>query len=125
MPTRDDTSGRRRLEFRTLRRWSEEDKRSIVAETRAPGANISAISRRHGVAQSLVYQWRKLYPPENVAPAFLPVSVTAPLAPTTAVHAPPGATVIEIELAKGRRVRVPVDVDASALARIVAALEAI
>jgi transposase len=122
MPTHDDTSGRRRLEFRTLRRWSEEDKRLIVAETRAPGANISAVARRHGVAQSLVYQWRKLYPAEPVAPTFLPVSIATPAATSMM---PSVVAMIEIELAKGRRVRVPVDVDASALARIVAALEAI
>lgn len=126
MPTPADTSERRRFVLRTQRRWSEEDKRTILAEIRAPGANISAISRRHGVAQSLVYQWRKFYPPEDVAPTFLPVSIAAPVAPAAPYSgAPAKSAIIEIDLARGRKVRVPQDVDVGVLARLIAALEAI
>jgi transposase len=125
MPTSADTSKRRHQVLRTQRRWSETEKRSIVAETREAGANISAISRSHGVAQSLVYQWRKLYPPEDVAPTFLPVSVAAIGTPMSAAVPSSSTAMIEIELARGRKVRVALDVDTKALARIVAALEAI
>jgi transposase-like protein len=50
MPTSTDTSVRRHTVLRARREWSQAEKRSIVAVTRLAGANISAISRRHGAA---------------------------------------------------------------------------
>lgn len=61
VPTSADTSERRHNILRTWREWSVAEKRSIVAETRVPGANVSAIARRHGAAHSLIYQWRKQF----------------------------------------------------------------
>ena len=66
MPTSADTSERRHSVLRTRRDWSPAQKRAIVAETLVPGANVSAISRRHGAAQSLIYQWRKTFGPAVV-----------------------------------------------------------
>jgi len=42
------------------RRWSRDEKARIVEETLAPGAVVSEIARRHGVAQSLLFTWRRL-----------------------------------------------------------------
>ena len=39
------------LELR--RRWSQDDKARIVEETLAPGAKVTAVARRNGVAASL------------------------------------------------------------------------
>lgn len=61
MSTSGGTFERRHSVLSTRRHWSDAEKRAIVAETRLPGANVSAISRRHGAAQSLIYQWRKLF----------------------------------------------------------------
>jgi len=36
------------------RRWSQDDKARIVEETLAPGAKVTAVARRNGVAASLV-----------------------------------------------------------------------
>ena len=55
VPTSADTSERRHNVLRTRREWSVAEKQAIVAETRVPGANVSAISRQHGAAQSLIY----------------------------------------------------------------------
>ena len=122
MPTSADTSERRHSVLRTRREWSLAEKRAIVAETRLAGANISAISRRHGAAQSLIYQWRKTFPSPGTEPKFLTVAVATPAAP---VPSPvEKTTMIEIELAFGRKLRVASDIDAMALRRIITALEA-
>jgi transposase len=42
------------------RRWSTEEKLRIVEETLQPGASISAVARRNGVAPNLLYRWRRL-----------------------------------------------------------------
>ena len=41
------------------RRWSAEEKARLVAEAFAPGAIISHVARRHEVAESCLYAWRK------------------------------------------------------------------
>lgn len=44
---------------RRVRIWSREEKTRIVTETFAPGANVSAIARSHGLDPSQVYAWRR------------------------------------------------------------------
>ncbi|MGA9848183.1 MAG: transposase [Roseiarcus sp.] len=41
------------------RRWSDEERARIVTESFAPGANISAVARRHGVSGGLPHCWRR------------------------------------------------------------------
>jgi transposase-like protein len=41
------------------RRWSRDDKMRIIEETLAPGAVVTDIARRHGIATSLVFTWRR------------------------------------------------------------------
>jgi transposase len=110
----------------TRRRWSEDEKQAIVAEALRPGVNVSAIARRHGITPNLLFRWRKAAQigAKPAAPAFLPVSLTAPTkgAETScnrnASEAPAGDSRIEIELANGRRVRVGAGADMGALKRI-------
>lgn len=45
---------------RVRREWSEAFKAQLVAETLAPGANISAIARRSGISPSQLFGWRRL-----------------------------------------------------------------
>ena len=42
------------------RRFSPEQKVAIVAETLQAGMSISYVARRHGLAPSLVFRWRRL-----------------------------------------------------------------
>ena len=42
------------------RRYTAEEKRRIVEETKAPGQSVSAVSRRYGVSTSQVFKWRRL-----------------------------------------------------------------
>lgn len=53
-----DTLGRRVVE---RRRWSVAEKQAIVAECRVAGASVSAVARRHGVATSRLFAWRRHY----------------------------------------------------------------
>lgn len=42
------------------RRWSPAEKMAMVEETYAPGASVSLVARRHGVAPSQLFAWRRL-----------------------------------------------------------------
>jgi transposase len=44
---------------RVRRNWSEGFKTELIAETLAPGANVSAIARREGIAPSQLFGWRR------------------------------------------------------------------
>ena len=133
VPTSAAASERRHTVLRARREWSVAEKRSIVAETRLPGANVAAISQHHGAAQSLIYQWRRIFGPTDgshadvkptgTTPAFLPVAITAPVPSAPAMAEVVGRGIIEIVLANGRRVRVDVGCDPMQLARLVAALD--
>lgn len=41
------------------RRWTAEAKARIVAESLVPGANVSAVARRHGLLPQQLYAWRR------------------------------------------------------------------
>ena len=41
------------------RRWSAEAKGRFLAEALAPGANVSAVARAHGVSPQQVFAWRR------------------------------------------------------------------
>ena len=133
MPTSGPATTKSFTTLSSRRSWSLEDKRAILAEMAVPGAIVMEVARRHGIAQSLLYRWRSdaAAAAPQAPPAFVPVAIEAPGAmrpsppaassPTPAVV--PLASVIEIDLVCGRTVRAPADIDAAALARIVAALE--
>ncbi len=42
------------------RRFTTEQKLTIVAETMQPGQSISYVARQHGLSPSLVFRWRRL-----------------------------------------------------------------
>jgi transposase len=107
---------------RRRRHWSEEEKARIVSESLAPGANVSAVARRHGVSGGLLHKWRKeARQVPAIAGPFIPVMLAEDRsgeddpAPAT----PRGA--IEIELA-GARVRVEGAVGKVTLMTVLAAL---
>src|SRR4051812_26001812 len=59
------------------RRWSEEDKARIVAESLDPATTSSAVARRYGLHASQLFVWRQQLaaPAVGEAPAFVPVVV--------------------------------------------------
>jgi transposase len=42
------------------RRWSGSEKMRMVEETYEPGATVSLVARRHGVAPNQLFTWRRL-----------------------------------------------------------------
>lgn len=116
------------------RRWSAEAKARIVEETLVPGAVVSEVARRHGVAQSLLFTWRRqaraVTSAEGAGSILLPVEIERPATTSEDAHPrcvaarrrrQPGT--IEIELGSGRRVRVDNEFDADALRRVLRVLE--
>lgn len=118
------------------RRWSQDDKVRIVEETLAPGAKVTEVARRNGVAASVVFTWRRqARTVERVGPCFAPVQIAA--AVTGEDNAKPQSEddrrmrslstarngLIEIDLGDRRRIRVDAQVDPEALARVLDVLE--
>jgi transposase len=57
------------------RRWSQDDKIRIVEETLVPGAKVTEVARRNGIAASVVFTWRRQARTiEKVGPCFAPVA---------------------------------------------------
>src|SRR5215218_8526486 len=95
------------------RRWSEEDKARIVAESLDPATTSSAVARRYGLHASQLFVWRQRLaaPAVRAAPAFVPVVVAED-------SAAPAEAAGWMEIALGPAVvRVGADVDAAALRR--------
>ena len=122
MRTHSSTTGTKADGFRRLevitgvgrrRRWSDEDKARIVAESLDPATTASAVARRYGVHVSQLFTWRQQFAaPAREAPEFVPVLLAEDsAAPVTAAG--------RIEIALGPVVvRVGADVDATALRRV-------
>ena len=140
----DNFSRRYSVVAETRRQWSDAEKRAILAEAARPGANISAVARRHGIRPNLLFRWRRLAregQARRSAAVFVPVTISAPpagaeaivpqtapvLSPDAQSFSPTEATQaddrIEIELGNGRLVRVGAGIDTSALKRILDVLD--
>src|SRR3954451_16389236 len=91
------------------RRWTDEEKAWIVAESLDPASTVSAVARRYGLHPSQLFVWRQRLAAAAVgeAPAFVPVVV----AEDAAVPSPELAGRIEIALGPAV-VRVGADMDA-------------
>jgi transposase len=109
------------------RRWSEDDKRAIVAETLAAG-EVTSVARRHGANPSMVFSWRKRLldesRPSERPPAFMPVILPPP--ETQSCNPPAvassGAATLDVEFSCGARLRVTGAVDPDLVAGVVRAL---
>jgi transposase len=121
--------GYRRVEVLTgpgrRRKWSDEDKARIVAETLEPGAVVAEVARRRQVCPQQVFTWRR----EMRAGAagrldFVPIvpATTMPLPepPAAPAHPSPSA---ELELA-GVVLRVVPGTDADLLTMVLRAIRA-
>ncbi len=120
--------------------WSPAEKQRVVDQASVPGVNVSAIARNNGVAQSLLYRWRKdaAAAASATSQVFVPVALTPAQSPTPQAAAkevrpksssgssrpPTPASLIEVVLEGGRILRLASDIDAGALARILAVLKA-
>lgn len=118
------------------RSYTPEERSALLAETAEPGARVLMVAQRHGVSPSLLHRWRReaegrpVRPKEpRHPPRLVPVVIGSTTSDAAAgAGAPvPGAsagTVVEVVLRNGRVLRVGAEVDAAAVARLAAALEA-
>lgn len=119
-------AGKKRLKRRG---WSDDEKRTICAQTLTPGVSVAQVARRYSMNANLIFKWLKdprfvpveggPSPKENVAleGVFLPVEIEttalgSPSAPARMndVAADPGPAVLAqrvgIALSAGRRILV-------------------
>jgi len=89
------------------RRWTEEQKRAILAESFAPGAVVSEVARRADVRASQIYRWRQEL--HAVTDGFAQVLIAAAEPATVSrTHGQAcGEPPIEVEFAGRVRVRIP------------------
>ena len=87
------------------RRWPEEIKSRIVAESFAPGALVTDVARRHDLRAQQLHAWRREAREGRLAlmtddPAFVPIlaALAAPAAPATSAICDV-AGLFEIEIA--------------------------
>jgi len=119
------------------RSFTEQAKQRIVEETCQPGASISAVGRRYGIAASVLFRWRREagLAPMGERATFLPVQIADGDASANGTVAAPGSAppaliverrgpAVEIELIGGRKLRVEHDADPENVCRLIAALEA-
>jgi transposase len=89
------------------RDWSTDEKARILFESLVPGANVSAVARRHGMSPQQLFGWRKTAreemaadaqakpssdrcgPSRPTAPGFVPVRIAATLPTASALLVPP------------------------------------
>ena len=107
------------------RRWADDEKLKIVAESMETPRAISSTARRYGISRSLLLNWRRTFctEPDGVEgqkSGFVRAMVVADPAPS--VPAAPARGRMEIEIGKDRRVVVDAGVDLAALAQVLAIL---
>lgn len=108
------------------RRWTEDEKLRIVAESLNGRRLVSSTARRYGISRSLLTTWRRQF---RVQPAtdgeagsgFVPAVVLAE--GRGGAVAGSSSTRMEIVVSGDRRIIVDAGVDVSALARVLDLLE--
>lgn len=104
--------------------WSDDEKRTICAQTLTPSVSVAQVARRYSMNANLIFKWLKdprFTPVENGVPVadavvesiFLPVEIAAPplerVDPVRDMRDPPccvSAQRVDITLSDGRRILV-------------------
>ncbi len=108
---------------RKPRKWSDDEKRMICAQTVVSGVSVAQVARRYDLNANQIFNWLKdpKFGPDAQAAEdearFLPVEVIAK--PTRPEAIPDADGLIELELASGHRLRISGSYDPEAIARLV------
>lgn len=117
------------------RKWSPAQKAALLDEVEADGGKVAVVARRHGISESLLYNWRSAWKAAASAVSasepvdFVPLGVVGEaggarqpkLAPPEQASAG-GAGTIEIALPNGVRICVDGLVNEQALSRVLRAM---
>ena len=118
------------------RRWSDDQKRALVAAAFAPGAVVSAVARRADIRTSLIYRWRREF---GSAPCGFAEVIVAPVdrgvgdrccrsaaSPVetgrTAFADVPAVSSIEVAFGGRSQVRIPASIPPDLAAAVIKAL---
>lgn len=113
------------------RRWSEDEKRALVAETFADGQTVNGVARRHNISRSMLFGWRKQYcetlgfaPPTSTPIGLTPVAIAGPEpgTPPASALSPAATPLIELEFGRGIRLRIFCSADPGLVAAVMKAL---
>lgn len=113
------------------RRWSEDEKRALVAETLVEGQTVHGVARRHNISRSMLFCWRKQYREalSRTVPASTPISFTRvtvagpePAMPPTSPAPPVPTPLIELDFASGARLRISGACDPELVAAVMKAM---
>ena len=107
------------------RRWADDEKLKIVAESMETPRAISSTARRYGISRSLLLNWRRSFctepdGTEGQKSGLARAMVVAD--PARSVSAAPAGGRMEIEIGTDRRVIVDAGVDVAVLAQVLAIL---
>jgi transposase len=109
------------------RRWSDDQKLSIVMEVGVQGATVAEVARRHDLTRQHIYQWRREIRRKGLWPGsgetvFLALD---PPGDDRRVDgsATPGAMLVEVVLRNGRELRLRGGLGDDDLARLIRLVE--
>jgi len=125
------------------RRWTVEQKLSLVEEVSRPGASVAAVADRNGMSRSLLFEWRRQVREgtmqgvvrAEVAPAMVPVRVVEGMPTKEVPCLPPPSrrpaerpgkamATVEVVLSNGRVLRASEAIRPEVLGRLASALDA-
>jgi transposase len=114
------------------RRRSDEEERTLVAETLQPGSSVDGVARRHEISPSLLFSWRKQLHAELGfvkdrdwdCTGFTVVAIAGPEteAVAKASEPPPGEPRVEIRFADGAQMMVTGTADPALVMAVTKAL---
>ncbi|MWD29875.1 transposase [Aquicoccus sp. SCR17] len=111
------------------RRWSDDQKLSIVASVGVNRATVAHVAQRHEITRSQIYSWRRELKHKGLLPEDEPARFLS-LPPVQAAPPQGGGDgigsddLVEIVLRGDRRLRVPAGLGDAALARLIRVTEA-
>jgi transposase len=113
------------------RRWSDEQKLSVLSEVGVDGASVVEVARRHDITRQHIYQWRsemrRRCEAASSAPAtFLPVQLADggnSRPEDTPPDPAPDVALVEISLRNGRSIRAAATLPAPQLTRLIRIVE--
>jgi transposase len=113
------------------RRWSDEQKLSVLSKVGMDGASVPEVARRHDITRQHIYRWRsemrRRCEVSSAPAAFLPVQLTngglSRSEDTPPDPAPNEVALVEISLRNCRSIRAAAVLPAPQLARLIRIVE--
>ena len=91
------------------RRWSDEEKLSILGEVGVGGETVAGVARRHDITRQHIYQWRREMRQKGVMSprdcVLMPVEVADDAVADTGGDHSSSVDHVELVLANGRSIR--------------------